>query len=589
MQMKFLFVILLAWPLSVAAAPLSHVATLRDQLPQEALGYLRIPSPWGLFTAPKGNALHKALDDARTTQQVAALAEAVHTNLLQGIPGMPGLALQLLLHHLRSPLEVLLLLPDNPQVPLPNALIQARVDFASIDQVNQFLSDVAANNPFVRLLSPLTAEAFGSLIVHEAPALIHFDAANSSLLLFGGPMASAAIFTAVLDGLTTNPDHPMHTLERKIDQSGQGFFVWVNIQRLAASGQAMLPPPMVADLTKWGLMDVRALALGFGVSDGKSRLKLMIDAPKAGYRGELPTITNDLSLTAVGEPGTVVMLSLPLLGLLNAFEAIAGKELPPQEMENLTQGKTMLQDMTGMSTEQVLSAFGPEVVLFTDQLGIFMAIRIGDKAAMTQLLDVLVKNFNLQYEVRDVAGQAIHHLAIPSMAAMPPMTDDPSMEVFLKLATQIKTHLYWIEDADYLIFGQVPQLLVDRSRSLQRTPLGPWLLRQQGQDASAALLLVSTTIDNTPRYLYYFYLSALQLLADMASAQLDLFALPSALELNLPAQGTYGLQLDFSDPLIGLELVFENNPLEFLVTMDFKTILATAMGAAMSVPAFLKE
>ena len=140
-----------------------------------------------------------------------------------------------------------------------------------------------------------------------------------------------------------------------------------------------------------------------------------------------------------------------------------------------------------------------------------------------------------------------------------------------------------------MIFGQVPQLLIDRSRSTQRTPLGLWLRTKQGQDASAALLLASTTIDNTPRYLYYLYVSALQLLADMSSAELDVFTLPTALDLDLPDKGTYGFQLDFSDPFIGLEMVFENNPLEFLAAMDFKTVLATAMGAAVAVPAILKE
>ncbi|MEN8216017.1 MAG: hypothetical protein ABFS56_06510 [Pseudomonadota bacterium] len=40
---------------------------------------------------------------------------------------------------------------------------------------------------------------------------------------------------------------------------------------------------------------------------------------------------------------------------------------------------------------------------------------------------------------------------------------------------------------------------------------------------------------------------------------MDLFTLPSALEVNLPKTGTYGMQLDMSESLLSLEFTFENH------------------------------
>ncbi len=581
MLKRLLLALVLAAPLGADATPLSEPASLRDKLPQDALGYVRVPSLWGLLTAPKGNVLHDALGNEAHEAQVTRLADSIYANLLRNVPGVPGLSLNLLFRHLRSPLEVAVLFPEG--APMPFGLIQAKVDFASAAEVNQFFAEVAASNPMVNVLSPVSGDAFGALTAVDVPVLVQFDPGSGDLMLLAGPTVSAETFTALLDGLAAGQDHPMYALEQQIDESRQGLLVWVNLQRLMPIGQGFIPPPMVADLTKWGLMDVRAAALGLGVSDGKGRLKLVVDAPRAGYRAALPSIDNDLSLTASGEPGTVVGLSLPLLGLLEAFETIAAQEMPPA-LEQIGQGKEMVKAMTGMSAEQVLASLGPELVFFTDDLGVFMAIGVGDPEGVAQILEVLVQTFGLVHEVREVEGQQIHHLQVPAMALPPELASDPEMAMLFGFLSQLKSHLYWVEEEGYLVFGQVPQALIDRGRHWLRTPLDRWLAVNQGQDVSASLLFASTRIDDTPRHLYYAYLGMLRLAADLAGDRLDLFGLPTALDLGLPERGTYGMQLDLSETSLSLELVFESNPLEFLLAMDLRTVMAVGVGAAIAVP-----
>ncbi|OAD22248.1 PilA-related fimbrial protein [Candidatus Thiomargarita nelsonii] len=101
------------------------------------------------------------------------------------------------------------------------------------------------------------------------------------------------------------------------------------------------------------------------------------------------------------------------------------------------------------------------------------------------------------------------------------------------------------------------------------------------------MLLVSTTISDTPRYLYYAYLGTLRMLADLAGTSVDLFALPTVMELNLPKNGTYGMQLDISESLLSLEFTFENNPLDFMLGSNGLVGAAvTGILAAVSIPAY---
>jgi Tfp pilus assembly major pilin PilA len=200
-----------------------------------------------------------------------------------------------------------------------------------------------------------------------------------------------------------------------------------------------------------------------------------------------------------------------------------------------------------------------------------------------------VKLFGLVYKTREINGKVYHHLMMPAelLEVSPQEQPESEVEVFLLgLVSKLNTHLYWVEEEGYFIFAGIPQGLFDRQLYEERVPIQQWLKQEQRQDIQSSLFFISTTLSDTPRQLYYAYLQTLIVLAELADAEMDLFSLPSAMELNLPKNGTYGMQLDISDSLLSLEFTFENNPLEFLLSADMTSVALIGILAAVAVPAY---
>jgi hypothetical protein len=389
----------------------------------------------------------------------------------------------------------------------------------------------------------------------------------------------------------------MYALENRLDTSHQGLFSWVNLQKLLSSFDQMIPPPVVEQFQNWGLAQMNGIALGWGVSNGKSRLSFMLDAPRAGYLQFLPAISNNFTLTASGKPGTVISLSLPSLEWLTGIEQFLQKEMPTEEFQAYLTAKQELATQLGVTLETILQAIGPEIVFFTDAVGEFLAIKIQNHSKMQEIVTLLTQKSGATYRTREIKGHTYHHLIMPSslMTELSAEAEDENptptegseglLRFLLELAANIGSHSYWSEDEGYLILAHVPQLLFDRHQHLERISIQAWLKQQQRQDVQASMFVASTTLTETPRHLYYGYLQALTLLAEIAKTEIDLFALPSATELKLPHQGTYGMQIDRSDSLLALEFTFENNPLEFL--LDIKMGMMAGILGALTIPAIL--
>ena len=76
------------------------------------------------------------------------------------------------------------------------------------------------------------------------------------------------------------------------------------------------------------------------------------------------------------------------------------------------------------------------------------------------------------------------------------------------------------------------------------------------------------------------------MLADLALADYDPWSLPTAEELALSQTGSLGLSVDLGDPVLSVELHFENNPFEGLFSSSMTTIAALGIVAAIAVPAY---
>ena len=129
-------------------------------------------------------------------------------------------------------------------------------------------------------------------------------------------------------------------------------------------------------------------------------------------------------------------------------------------------------------------------------------------------------------------------------------------------------------------------MLLDQARDPNQVSIAQWLKRTQKQDTQNSIFVFSTSISASPRRVYYFYLQALQFLADVSDQSINIAALPSAYELDLARPGSYSFRIDLAKHLLGVELSFESNPLEFIASADMSTVAVVGVLAAIAIPAY---
>src|SRR5215470_13742936 len=178
--------------------------------------------------------------------------------------------------------------------------------------------------------------------------------------------------------------------------------------------------------------------------------------------------------------------------------------------------------------------------------------------------------------------------AYPELRAK--MGASPAERLWWRLFSFVPGHLYWKMDGQYLIFAQVPQVLIDRDRITAKTLMKSWLKDVQKLPGDDAFFLASAQVEGVPKLIYTAYLQILQSLGDLAGQPLDLFTLPSALEVKLPQRGSYGVKLTSSANRLALEATYESNPLEvFFIGSGVRTAAMLGMLAAVAVPNFLES
>src|SRR5215470_11923799 len=177
--------------------------------------------------------------------------------------------------------------------------------------------------------------------------------------------------------------------------------------------------------------------------------------------------------------------------------------------------------------------------------------------------------------------------AYPELRAK--MGASPAERLWWRLFSFVPGHLYWKMDGQYLIFAQIPQVLIDRDRIAAKTPIKSWLQDIQKLPGDDALFIASAQVEGVPRLIYAAYLQVLQSLGDLAGRPLDLFTLPSALEVKLPPRGSYGVKFTSSASRLALEVTYESNPLEvFFAGGGVRTVAMMGMLAAITVPHLLE-
>jgi Tfp pilus assembly major pilin PilA len=546
---------------------------LRRQLPPGTLSYQRIPHPFGLLAIPKGNTFDAALGSEANIGNLIAIQRAFVENLGAELPPVRWF------DALRSPIEIAAV-----GLPVPSAMIGATLSFRANADFEAFVDELSELAP-VTLAGPLDAEGFGQLAGAPVPILVHFDDATGRLALYGGMFADPATFATLLEPPADAADHPMHALEAQVDDSGQGLFAWIDATQALPMGAAFMPPEMMQSLTAAGIDRMRALAVGTGVANGKGRLMLVADLGTGDASRPLPILGNEITATAVGEIRKLFLLSLPAAGEFTRLETTILATLPPESADEWAGAKAAFAEVSGTSIEEVLSALGPELMMFSDDAGDIFAVHVRDRALLDGMLERWAAAVGVPIESRDVGGGTIRYWELPGSFGMP--TEAIGEVPFVDVLGRMRNRVYWVADGDYLYLAGTPQVLIDRIDAGADVGIAEWLDETQRFDVSSALVAATGTVERLPRTMYNAYIGVMQTFADVAGAEYDVWAMPTANQLGLPERGSLGLAVNLGEPYVSIELSYESHPFELLLGGGgMAAVAGLGIAAAVAIPAY---
>ena len=552
---------------------------LREHLPDDALVYARIPHVFGLFATPKGNVLDDALRSETNVANVRAVREAINDNVLMHIPMYADLRLRVMEQFLRSPIEVAVFM-----APAPSVALVMHLDIYSHARFEEIIDVIAMDTPGFGLAAPLGDDGRGQLAGTPVPALLQFDADSGRLVVNAGPAVSQPSFDTMLEGMQRDDEHRMRAMERRIDESGQGAFLWLDAAQALPAMQMMMPPDQYAQLTELGLDQTDAAGIGWGVANGKGRLAVVADLAANAERGFIPRIRNQLDARVVGQPDGLILLSIPSPAEFSRMEALVLSGADAEAAGEWADVKEQVREYAGMSLEDALGSIGPDALIVFDEAGEYMALRLRDPGRWERLVDNLSEQAGQRPDERRIGRDTYYHLSVPSQFGL--LNDEQAEELgwLAVLLQRQREHFYWTRDDNYLYLSSTPQVLIDRASMRARTDVGAWLAETQAIDARDAMLSFSGTTRKLPRRLYEAYIEILQVLADVSEAEIDVWSMPTPRQLDLPEKGTIGFTLSLGDPTLMMELTFENNPFELLGGMG--SAATVGILAAIAIPAY---
>ena len=559
---------------------------LVDHLPQELIAYLRIPNMLTFLGAPVGNVFDKAMASDAYVETLKSFKLSLADLLVEQSTTGDTLIQDLLFRYSLSPIEVAVIPSINPQSPVPGALMHMKMNFESVVAFNEYLQKASEHSELINLVMALNGEGSGMLQVRGLPFFIYFDEKTQHVFMLSGMGFVQGDLEKIVSGLTKSKKHSMYTVEQQFDTSRQGLFLWTDVQRVVLLMEKMGAMQQVEVMRAQGLDEAKSLAVGLGTAKDKQRLKVMLEMPRVGLRSYLYEVDTVLDIKAAGELKAVGVINLPSIEDVTRIEEHSLVLMDDDAKQRYLARHQEIAHELGFSLWDIFKAIGPELVVLSDDAGEYAMLRIRDKVKLNELLDGWEKHLGLQRNTRKIQGVTYTHIVVPSWLEDSETQQEKSSDPISKF-TSLPSHFYWREEGEFLVIGNIPQVLMDRSYLEQHTKVGQWLNKNQSVSSQHALLLGSVKNEGLPRMIYSANLQLLLMLGDFLEQPIDLFAFPSAKEAFIPDAGAYSFKIDSSTEYLSAELSFEHNPLELLFAGGgYSAIVGVGVLAAVAVPAY---
>ncbi|SFW18362.1 Tfp pilus assembly protein PilE [Luteibacter sp. UNCMF366Tsu5.1] len=575
-------------PKAVAAAQaaIAAPAWMRQHLPAQTVAYLRIPSPWAMIGGvPNGRPLDTALSSKAHLDAVQRIRDGMAKDKVLADMKIAPLV-NLLLSDLRSPVEVALVDPLGIPAPTSRLVLTALLDYPSVDAFNARMA--ALDKPV--LAAPLDAQGDGQLTSGGA---VRYVAAEHRLWVTQS--AQAPSDKATLDELaatfakSTAATAPatLSALEPRIDTSGEGLFGWVTVRGVGGVAAAQAGDSPFGKLPADFASKADAVAFGGGTVDGRAQFRVIVHAPQARALSYLAPHSFAPTLKSAGEPHWAMTLSLPTAQAYKTFEDNLNLDFGADAAKKYHEGIEKMRTRYGATPADWFRWFGPEMIVFSDDAGLFYAMRTPDRKDWYARIDAMSAK-GWKTGESSVDGTKVHWLSMPG----PGMDDediahvDPSIRPFMSFLSRLGGRSYWIEDGDWVVMAKVPQALSDRVAAKPDTSLDDWF-KARAYPGGRTLIGYTATSHGAQREAYYSYIQILQLLGTAVGADLDITTLPSAHTLNLPDKGVMGAAVEADNDTFGVAFTYEQSPVELVGEVGgMGAVAGVAIVAAIAVPQY---
>lgn len=574
-------------------------AWLADRLPANTLAYVRVPTIFNLVSAPKNNDLGDMLGSEAHAEIITELLAGLDKNVVQK-PGLDFAPIAWILKHQRSPLEIGVGPVIGSQMQTPVMTLTVATDFDSASAMASALEKLLDEMESGIAVAEFDDNGVAALSGLPMPAQLTFDVESKRLFLLAGPGATTERMLSTASALeTTNASSPIQDLENKIDSSGHGLFMWISARQSMKMAQLFIPPEVAQTLNEMSLGEAEAVAMGYGVSNGKARLTMLADVPSTGTggRGLVPIADHNLDLEVTAAPLSIFVMNLPsvdeLMALVNETPMREAFEKDGSSFEGAL---AKLNDLVGTDLMALYGAFDHTFAYVSDPVGGYAGIRVTDAELITNAIGAIAEKHGSPLTAREIAGRTYYHWRIPSALDIVPEEDreafgieedSDSLGAFFDIYARFGTHLFFTFDDDQFLMAAAPQTLMDRFRRGTPLTLTEWLAETQQHDLSNAAFGFSASAEGIPRFAHQTYISSLTAMADLAETPIDYFSLPTADDLDLGERGTLGFSLITDERLMGMEFVFEHSPGDMLAGGNgVTTIAVVGILAAIAVPAY---
>ena len=561
---------------------LTQSAWLYSALPENTVAYARVPNPWAGFSA-KEDSFKYALGNEHHVKAVKQIQKGVHDNIISHLRDEVKPLAQFYVEHTKGPVE-LAFVSQNGQ---PVVFVGTRLDYSDDKSFNAAFSELVKNRPNAYVM-PQEGEAKGIVSFGRGAAVYYrYNSSEQQLLLISGMGTSVTSLENAASTIKPNQKHEMLKLEGDIDSSHEGLFFWASPKNALPFMQMGMQPQQLAKLKELGFDKAEGVAFGYGVSGGKTRLKLLLDMPIDDQNRYLPAVSNTINVKSVGTPKWASVVSIPTA---EQSEKLITKlyEAGVEDVQSWQDINTGMEKEIGLSLETLLNTFGPEVTFFSDKVGMFAAVSYNE-GSIDALLKKARESVEVEYKTYSKNSTEIHHLSIAALGGANDFDSQSNGESKLPVALMKNYHenIFWVVEGGQVIFASVPQLLLERQERGADTSIGDWLKSQQGYNPEGTLLGFSSSVDGLSRSSYHYYLELLMILSDLTGADVDLLSFPTANQLGFPEKGAISFGLRSDKSILGLEFAFENGGTDLLHGLGSTSSVAViGILAAVAIPAY---